>query len=226
MSSFTLDSTLDQIIMTPELSEYQPYLLYSNPATRAQYDEGQRQLRFAPIAAFEQNGWSAEGIVNGLNFLVERIRAGKTKLIALYPASEIAENEQQKAMVNLYRIMPDQLSVEKESIVIAAGGAYTSVCSIAEAIPTARHFVEAGHQVFVLTYRVAELEAAIHALDDIARAEAYLVAHQEELAVDPKKLVFCGFSAGANLISNWGSPVIGYKAYGLPKPKAMFPIYT
>lgn len=164
------------------------------------------------------------GVVNGLNFLEDQIREGRTQVIPIYGEGEV--DATQKKHVNLLRLQPENPDPRKESVLLAAGGAYASVCTIAEALPTARHFVEAGHQVFLLTYRVGESEAAIHALEDMARAVRYLQENQRVLSVDIYKLVVGGFSAGANLVSNWGSSRIGYKAFGLPKPKALLPIYT
>lgn len=51
--------------------------------------------------------------------------------------------------------------------------------------------------------------------------------HPEKLGYDLKQhgYVVGGYSAGGNLVCNYGATNIGWKAAGLPKPICLFPIY-
>lgn len=100
------------------------------------------------------------------------------------------------------------------------------MCTLVEALPTARHMVAAGYKVFLLAYRVGIPQAALHALDDFASAVGWLGEHAANLDINPTRYAVGGFSAGANLISNWGCPELGWRHFGLPKPICLFPIYT
>ena len=226
MGRFTTETIMGDVFLAPEFAEYQKYLIYSNAAAidPDNLDDQQKQMSQVPLSFLKQIGWSPEGIVKGLNFLAEAIAAKRTELYFIYDESEITDGQQKD--VNLYRLLPERLDPDKDTIILAAGGAYGSVCTMVEALPTARHFVEAGYQVFLFTYRVGVKGAALLALDDMARAVKYLCDNADRLSVDPDRLVIGGYSAGANLISNWGAPNVGYKKYGMPKPKALFPIYT
>ncbi len=73
--------------------------------------------------------------------------------------------------------MPEKLDASKPSVVLCAGGAYFAVCTMVESLPTARHFLEKGYQVFLLTYRVGEPGVTPRSIDDLARAIKYLCDH-------------------------------------------------
>ena len=223
MEKFTVKTKMSKIMKAPELEGYHKFLIYGGEASKAK-NPAMAAMALAPLSALSRAGWSPEGIAAGLNFLSEKMAAGKTSIHYLYPGAQA--DAPQKEDVNLLRILPDGEYCGKETILLAAGGAYNSVCTLVEAIPTARHFSQLGHQVFLLTYRVRQEKAALMALDDLAKAVEYLVQNKDTLGMDPSQIVIGGFSAGANLISNWGMYQEGYGAYGLPKPKALLPIYT
>ncbi len=238
MGRFTVDTKMSEVFTAPEFAGYEKYVIYApsmaqavqeqNAAGAGEMSEEARQneqMAMAPLKALATIGWSPEGIINGLNFYAEANSQGRTRIHFVYDESEI--DDPLKRDVNLMQIIPEgELDRSKPAIVLSAGGAYNSVCTMVEAMPAARHFTEAGYQVFMLTYRVGCDMATPKAIDDLARAVKYLIDNKEELTIDPDNICFGGFSAGANLISNWGCTNIGYKKYGLPKPKAMFPVYT
>jgi len=219
---FTLNHSLLDVLTCDSLKQYSQYLLYQNPAMSEQ--AGPDGAEKMPLSAMREVGWSPEGILAGINFLVELTEKNRVKQYFIYNEGE--KTSPQMEYVNLIHLMPEKLAAEKPTILLCAGGGYFCVCTMVEALPTARHFVEQGYQVFVLTYRVAEPAVAPLALDDLGRAVRYLNENSETLHVDPNKVVIGGFSAGANLISNWGTTNAGYKAYGMPKPLALMPVYT
>lgn len=228
MERFTQESTMGDVFMAPEFASISKYLMFSpNPP---EIPEGQEGFGRAPLSGLARIGWSPEGIVKGLNFLVEEIEAGRMEQYFVYEEADCADAPM-KADVNLIRLLPENPKEEKDGkkvpyILLAAGGAYNSVCTMVEALPTARHMVEMGYQVFLFTYRVGYQGVTPHALDDLAAAIAYIGRHAEQFGIDPERYAVGGYSAGANLISNFGTGNIGWKRFGLPKPICMFPIYT
>ena len=227
MKRFTTQSTMMDAFTAPGLVQYQKYLMYSGQHTDAGGPDADRhaQMAQAPLSVLSNIGWSPEGIVEGLNTLQDAIEDGRTAQYFIYPEETWIEDPM-KQDINFIRIRPVNPKPGAPVIVLCAGGAYQTVCTMVEALPTARHFLEAGYEVFLFTYHVGVQKAALLALDDLAAGIRYLKDHSRELGIAPFRYAIGGFSAGANLISNWGSPQIGYKAYHLPKPVAMFPIYT
>lgn len=79
--------------------------------------------------------------------------------------------------------------------------------------------------MFVLTYRVGEIGILPKPLEDLAAALRFIGRHSKEFSLNPDNYAVGGFSAGGNLITMWGTENAGYKAYGLPRPTALFPVY-
>ena len=83
---------------------------------------------------------------------------------------------------------------------------------------------ELGYHVFILTYQICVEAAAVRAMDDIARAMEIIRSHKDRFRVDPDSYITCGFSAGGYIVCLWNTEK-GYRSFGLPKPKACFPVY-
>ena len=220
---FTVDSTMAEVMMCPAFSKIQKYLIYS-PAKNKQSNENNDSAN-APLSALSAMGWSPKGIADGLNCLYDTIESGRMEQLFIYSDEECA-GEDSKKDVNFIWLQPENPDPEKPIVILCAGGAYIGVCTLVESLPTARHFLEKGYQVFVFTYRVSIPEAAIQALADLAAGIRYLTSHEEKLGINASHYVVCGHSAGANLISNWGASNTGYRQFGLSKPLALLPVYT
>jgi len=118
----------------------------------------------------------------------------------------------------------DKKAAERPFIFLTPGGAFINVWSLTEGWPVASLFNDLGYNVFILTYRVSTDCAAVKAVADVARAFDIIREHRAEFNVDPDKYITCGFSAGGYLVCLWNTEK-GYRAYGIPKPQACFPIY-
>ena len=219
MPKLTLQSTMWEMEHIPELGAFSRYVMYTG-------GQGETPEQFAkmPIAGVKEMGWSPEGIVNGLNFLIESLENGRAKPYRVYAPEECAEDPQ-KADVNVVRLEPEKPDPARPYIVLCSGGAYQTVCSGAESYPTAAHFVKLGYQVFVVTYRIGGTRVLPKALDDVAAALRFIRARSEEFGLDPDAYAIAGWSAGGNLVCTWGTESAGWGAHGLPKPKAMFTVY-
>ena len=98
--------------------------------------------------------------------------------------------------------------------------------NLTEGWPVAAQFNRLGYNVFVLTYQVAAGDRLLdREMDDFARAICLIRDHAEEFAVDWKRYITCGFSAGGYLVCLWNVPEKGCVLHGLPKPQAVFPVY-
>lgn len=106
----------------------------------------------------------------------------------------------------------------KRFVVICAGGGYGSCCTMVEAFPLVRPLLNAGISAFVFHYRVGKDAHYPNPMDDLAAAVSYIFKNfdvSEDYGV-------MGFSAGGHLAATFGTEVIGWKKYGLPKPSIMF----
>lgn len=224
---FTINSSMHDVFTTQELAPYRKFLMYSGAAQNTDPAFAQKKARTeqAPLSGLAHIGWSPEGIVSGLNCLLEAVADNRVQQYFIYDAAECAGNAEMED-VNFIRITPAHPKPDAPIVILCAGGGYTSVCTMVEALPTARHMLELGYETFLFTYRVRTNEAALKALDDLAAGIRYLNENSRSLGIDATRYAIGGFSAGANLISGWGVPEFGYHAYNLPKPLAMFPIYT
>ncbi len=164
---------------------------------------------------------SMTGIKLGLGKVIEAANSGRDFMINLYSDEEIAKDPEKKDVVLFH------FPVDKRSpyIVVCAGGGYQVVSSLSEAFPVTARFNELGYNVFVLNYTVGKDKVLPKPIDDLARAISYIEENSEKLNVEKGVYAVNGYSSGANLVCLWGSDNYGYSKYGLPKPKALFPIY-
>lgn len=115
-------------------------------------------------------------------------------------------------------------------VIAVAGGAYTSVCTMAESMPVAAKLNDLGYDVFIPNYRVGVfgdtvVPAMPKPLDDMAAVWRHIDARRAEYGLGTRGYVVTGFSAAGNLTMEWGSKAVGYAHYGIPAPVALFPIY-
>ena len=222
MTGIAPSNTIRDIFTAPELRAFTRFLMYSPAPAGSGFGD---QMAMTPIQALAAIGWSPEGICAGVNFLIDEVEHDRASQYFIYPQTRVAADAQM-GDVNLIRLLPEKPDATKPYVLLAAGGSYTSVCTLVESLPAARHFVEAGYTVFLLTYRVMTPMAAPKALEDMAEAIGYIRDHAETLSVSADRYVVGGFSAGANLISGFGVPSLGYAVHDLPKPMLLMPIYT
>lgn len=203
------------------LKKYSKYLCYQSefekPAVEYNLEELQKILP----------SWNAKAEAKGLQ-RIAGLAAQQEVLFDVYPRSEVkdtdSEDDPQKQDVKLW-YLPAQGEAKKPFIILNAGGAYVSVCTMVEAFPTAVHFNQMGYHVFCLNYRVGGSGVMPKPLDDLAAAYQYIIAHKEQFGLQSEEYIVGGFSAGGNLTALWGTESRGYKHYGVKKPLALFPIY-
>ena len=162
-------------------------------------------------------------INNGIRRLYEAADSGDW-YYPLYSEEECKEDEARRGVNLVWFPSSDPKADNRPFILVVPGGGFVNVWNLTEGWPVARIFNELGYHVFILTYRVKTDGAAVLAMEDMARALRIIASRKDEFRVRPESYITCGFSAGGYLVCLWNTEK-GYPAFGLPKPRACFPVY-
>ena len=214
--SFPLNSRIKDLKKLPAFRDVGDYIIYM-PGIMSVLMGGMR------INAVGRAGWNSESLIYGLQRLEEVTSTGRC-LYRVYSDAECA-GEKRKQDVNVIFFPKTKDCGKKPVMVICAGGGYMGVCTAVEGFPVAACFNDLGYDAFLVTYRVNEKKIMPKPLDDLAACLKFIFDNRGKFGTS-EEYVLCGFSAGANLISLFGTENLGYSVYGLPKPKAMIPVYT
>ena len=209
-----LDRTLKSLLEDPKIAAIAP-----------------DAIRAWDLSKEEYYGWTLREMADRMHWC--SLNRGFTRLFAaaegdyyfpLYTEEECAAAPEKKG-VNLVRFASDDPAADaRPFILLVPGGGFVNVWNLTEGWPVADHFNARGYHVFILTYQVGVEATAVRAMEDTARALRLIAARADEFRVDPARYITCGFSAGGYLICLWNTEK-GYRAYGLPKPAACFPVY-
>ncbi|MCR5178037.1 MAG: alpha/beta hydrolase [Lachnospiraceae bacterium] len=169
----------------------------------------------------DKKGWG--NLERGFTRLFDIASRGKY-YYKLYSEEECA-GAPQKSNTNFVFFPSDESAADNRPfILLVPGGGFVNVWSLTEGWPVARIFNELGYHVFILTYQICVPGAAVKDMDDMARALEIIKTYRDTFHVDPDSYITCGFSAGGYNVCLWNTEK-GYRAYGLSKPQACFPIY-
>lgn len=170
-----------------------------------------------------------EGFGGDLQRGLERLYKAAETGSWFYPVYSDEERaaDPEKDRVHLVWFPSDKPGAEERPyILLVPGGGFVNVWSLTEGWPVADHFNEAGYNVFILTYRVAEDQNVIpHEMEDMARAICLIRENANRFDIRWDRYITCGFSAGGYLVCLWSTGEFGHGAYDLPAPVAMFPVY-
>ncbi len=114
-------------------------------------------------------------------------------------------------------------------IFVCAGGGYENIWSITEGFPIAKYANELGYNVVIVNYSVANDGLLSKPIDELSKTIKYVLDRKEEFKVESDNYLVAGFSAGGHLVSSYGTDILGYKNYNLPKPSALilsYPVIT
>lgn len=200
------------------LKPYKDYLMYKvipqdQPAVEMTLAEMQK----------DQPTWNIGSMIRGLEHL-DAIASKQNVMFDVYQPEECADDPE-KRDVKVFFLPADQQPSEKPFVLLIAGGAYTCVCSIVESFPTAALFNKMGYNCFVLNYRVFEDPLLPKPEEDVAAALRFILSHKEQFGLTNEEYIVNGYSAGASVTVIWGTEANGWAKYGMPAPKAMFPVY-
>lgn len=222
MKEITEKMTLGEVVLLPELEAYKNSIKYDGDELDLNPKTGDKEF----FTTFEDNTYQGELALKGTRFLLNMVRKNRASIYNLYSEDECKKSPKKK-FVTLMRFTPEKIDSTKPYILLCSGGAYICVCHHVEALPTAEHFIDAGYQVFALTYQVRAEEGSLPAaLCDIDVALKFIADHEKDFELKSDNYVIGGYSAGGNLICTWGTTNAGYKKFNAPKPKAMLPVYA
>ncbi len=187
-----------------------------------------RKLSDTPLwkKSFRQIGQGLLGgdVRRGLTRLTEAARGGDW-FYRIYDEEECAENPDRRS-VHLVFLPAGSRRPGRPFILLVPGGGFVNVWNLTEGWPVAAQFNDLGYDVFILTYQVnGEADILEREMQDFARALRFIAANAKRFGVEADKYITCGFSAGGYLVCLWNVREKGFRAFDLPKPRAVFPVY-
>ena len=212
----TRDTTYGEVAALPEFAGFARHIMVCRPATW-------ELLLRAPISMTlcEGQEYQIGRIVRGLAHIKRLVDEGHQVAYDIWDEAACAEDPTRRD-VKLF-FMPGKPGAP--FMLLLSGGAYLSVCNNTEGFATAPELVDAGYNVFVLSYRVRLQPLMPKPLDDVAQALRFVLERADELGVGRSYGVM-GFSAGGHLAASWGREDCGYAAYGLPAPAVLALCYA
>ncbi|WP_270399911.1 alpha/beta hydrolase [Mitsuokella multacida] len=148
-------------------------------------------------------------------------KSGETIFYPIYTEAEQAEMPA-KRDTGLF-FFRSRAPKRHRTAVCSAGGGFVYVGAIHDSFPHALALSRRGYDAFALIYR----PGAKTACEDLARALAFLFAHEQELGISMEGYSLWGGSAGARMsawLSDYGTGAFGERA--LPRPAAVVLQYT
>ncbi len=215
---FTKDTKINDIKMLPELLDAAD--LFQGRCDGNPKDEDGKTFQ-------ELNDmfdtWNVDSMIYGLEALAEIGKNEETYVYSVYEEENIRVN----ADLSTVKIIRFPGEPDKPFIVLCAGGAYRSVCSMAESFPVAAAFQKLGYTTFCVNYRTYTPGKVLFPkpIEDLAQVISYIFNHKKELNIHTDRYALGGFSAGGNLIQTFALENVGYKKYGVQKPDMLFPVY-
>ena len=209
------NKTLKQMLENPAIADIAPDAI-------SQWDLSSEEFYHWTLREIaDRMGWRT--LESGFASLYEAAARGDY-YYKLYSEEECADAPAKKNASLVWFRSGVEGADQKPYILLVPGGGFVNVWNLTEGWPVARHFNELGYHVFILTYQICVEAAAVRAMDDIARAMEIIRSHKDRFRVDPDSYITCGFSAGGYIVCLWNTEK-GYRSFGLPKPKACFPVY-
>jgi len=216
IDNFTKDMKLEALFESEEMEDFAYFLISRSES----YADSLREKTLTQINE-EAPTWNAQSMEDGINHMLDLIHDGV------------------KVDYDFWSVLEREMDIEKENtklfyfpgeedapfVLLCAGGGYTAVCTMVESFPVAQRINELGYNVFVLSYRVNVDNTAEKAMEDVAESLKYILAQADEFKISTENYAMGGFSAGSNLIADWGVEETGWGKYGLPKPSSLFLVY-
>ncbi len=216
---FTIDTNIDDCKKCEELKEFAD-LFQGRRDGQPKDEEGKT---FAELQEMFP-AWNPDSMLMGLERLAEIGKTQGQHVYSVYSEEEIAADPTKEVV----KIIHYPGKKDAPSVIACAGGAYMSVCSLAEAFPVAAEFNRMGYHVFVLNYRTSDGKSGAIPMptEDMAAAVTYIQNHMSELGMENDRYAVTGFSAGGNLVCTWGLKNVGYEKYHVKRPDAVFANYA
>lgn len=157
--------------------------------------------------------------VDIVNSLKEDADSGNQVFYPIYTEEEMRQTPE-KRNTGLFFFRGEE---NAKTAVVNAGGGFMYVGAMQDSFPHALALSKLGYNAFALIYR----SGTDTAMEELAKAIAFLHEHQEELKIDMTDYSVWGGSAGGRMtawISSYGTESFGEKAY--PRPAVAIIQYT
>lgn len=210
--TYQTTTTISEVIHDPAFGDYGRFLF---PLDHHYY----RGNTLGDLALTWYSHVDAHQTVTILNYLKSLALAGQPIFFDLYTAEE-KQQDPTKQHTGLF-YFPGK--PHARFAICNAGGAFVYVGAIHDSFPHALTLSQKGYHAFALIYRPGAQEAC----EDLARAIAWVFAHQEELAIDTRCYSLWGGSAGARMAAWLGRyGTAAFSARDCPKAGAVIMQYT
>ncbi|MEC2324406.1 alpha/beta hydrolase [Lederbergia lenta] len=154
-----------------------------------------------------------------VNYMKNKVEAGEQIFYDIYTDEEkAADPAKENTGLFFFRGNPGE-----KFAIVNAGGGFVYVAAMHDSFPHALEISKKGYNAFALIYR----PGAETALEDLARAIAFIYEHADELEVDSEDYSLWGGSAGARMatwLGSYGTAAFGEVEY--PRPGAVIMQYT
>lgn len=154
-----------------------------------------------------------------VNYMKEQVDSGKQIFYNIYTEEEMKSNpEKRNTGIFYFRGNPNS-----KFAIVNAGGGFVYVGAMQDSFPHALEISKNGYNAFALIYRPGWDTA----MEDLARAIAFIHENAKELEVDVSNYSLWGGSAGGRMVAAVGTN--GTASYGekeYPKPAAAIIQYT
>lgn len=159
----TNNMKVKEIFDHPDLKPYAKYAMFNHEMGKFLFN---KKLKWI----CKLSGWSEEATLLGLQRLADIAQTKEPFVYRVYPEAERQKDPTKEDVLVMH------FKVEKKTpfVVVVAGGAYTSVCSMTEAFPVAAKLNELGYNAFVLNYRVGGEGLQPKPVEDLAQAVRYM----------------------------------------------------
>lgn len=214
MTHFTKKSTIGDVIHNSSFKDYGRLIF---PVDRS-YNENTTLDDIDDIYVW-YNYIDDDTTVEIVNFLKDESDNGDQVFYPIYTKEEISKDPDKKN-TGLFFFRGKS---NNKTAIINAGGGFMYVGAMQDSFPHALALSKMGYNAFALIYR----PDADKAMEDLARAIAYLYENSKDLKIDMNDYSVWGGSAGGRMtawISSYGTESFGEKAY--PRPSTVVIEYT
>lgn len=154
-----------------------------------------------------------------VNYMKKQTDSGKQIFYPIYTEEEM-KREPEKRNTGIFYFRGTE---NNKFAILNAGGGFMYVGAMQDSFPHALELSKNGYNAFALIYR----PDADKAMEDLARAVAFIHENKETLKVDTNDYSVWGGSAGGRMAAwfgNYGTESFGEKKY--PRPSAVIMQYT
>ena len=154
-----------------------------------------------------------------VNYMKEQADSGKQIFYPIYTEEEM-KREPEKRNTGIFYFRGTE---NNKFAILNAGGGFMYVGAMQDSFPHALELSKNGYNAFALIYR----PDAAKAMEDLARAVAFIHENKDILKVDTNAYSVWGGSAGGRMaawLGNYGTESFGEKKY--PRPSAVIMQYT